>query len=62
MCLAKVYLPGAEQPVMENVTHITVENGKIVAANLFGEQQVFERKIQMISFTDSKVRLAETAG
>ena len=62
MCLAKVYLPGTEGPVMEDVTHITVEDGKITAANLFGEQRVFAAKIQVISFTDSKVQLAGAAG
>lgn len=61
MCLAKVYLPGAQQPVMENVTHIAIEDGKITASTLFGEQRVFEEKIQTISFTDSRVQLAETA-
>jgi len=62
MCLAKLYPPGAEQPVMENITQITVENGKIIVNTLFGEQKVFEDKIQTISFTDSRVQLAKTAG
>ena len=62
MCLAKLYPPGAEQPVMENITQITVENGKIIVNTLFGEQKVFEDKIQTISFTDSRVQLAETVG
>ncbi len=62
MCLAKLYPPGAQQPVMENITQITIENGKIIVNTLFGEQQVFEDRIQMISFTDSRVQLAEAAG
>jgi len=62
MCLAKLYPPGARQPVMENITQITIENGKIIVNTLFGEQRVFENKIQMISFTDSRVQLIETAG
>ena len=62
MCLAKLYPPGAQQPVMENITQITIENGKIIVNTLFGEQRVFENKIQMISFTDSRVQLIETAG
>lgn len=62
MCLAKLYPPGSQQPVMENITQITIENGKIIVNTLFGEQQVFEDKIQMISFTDSRIQLVKTAG
>jgi predicted RNA-binding protein len=62
MCLAKLYPPGAQQPVMENITQITIENGKIIVNTLFGEQRVFEDKIQMISFTDSRIQLVKTAG
>lgn len=62
MCLAKLYPPGAQQPVMENITQITIENGKIVVNTLFGEQRVFEDAIQTISFTDSRVQLVKTAG
>ncbi|MHB8773021.1 MAG: CooT family nickel-binding protein [Syntrophales bacterium] len=62
MCLAKVYLPGTEGPVLEDVTHIAVENGKITASTLFGEQRVFEATIKAISFSDSKVELAGAAG
>ena len=62
MCLAKLYPPGAQQPVMENITQITIENGKLIVNTLFGEQQVFEDKIQMISFTDSRIQLVKTAG
>jgi predicted RNA-binding protein len=62
MCLAKLYPPGAQQPVMENITQITIENGKIIVNTLFGEQQVFEDRIQTISFTDSRVQLVKAAG
>jgi predicted RNA-binding protein len=62
MCLAKLYPPGAQQPVMENITQITIENGKIIVESLFGEKQVFEDRIQMINFTESRVQLVRTAG
>lgn len=62
MCLAKVYPPGAQAPVMENVTQITFENGKIICESLFGEKQIFEDTIRMISFTESRVQLVKTAG
>jgi len=61
MCLAKLYPPGAERPVMENVTQITVENGKIIVETLFGETQIFEDRIQMINFTEARVQLVKTA-
>lgn len=60
MCLAKVYPPGAQKPVMENVTRITIENGKIIAETLFGEQQVFEGGLQMINFTEARVQLTDS--
>ena len=62
MCLAKLYPPDAQQPVMENITQITIENGKIIVNTLFGEQRVFEDKIQTINFTDSRVQLVKTVG
>ena len=62
MCLAKLYPSGAHQPVMENVAQITIEDGKIIVETLFGEKQVFEDKIQMISFTESRVQLVKSAG
>ncbi|MFH1084092.1 MAG: CooT family nickel-binding protein [Pseudomonadota bacterium] len=62
MCLAKLYPPGAQAPVMENITQITLENGKIIVESLFGEKQVFEDTIQMISFTESRVQLIKAAG
>ena len=57
MCLAKLYAPGAEAPVMENIARITLENGKVVVESLFGETKVLENKIHTISFTDSRVQL-----
>lgn len=57
MCLAKLYAPGAETPVMENIARITLENGKMVVESLFGETQVLETKIHTISFTESRVQL-----
>ncbi len=57
MCLAKLYPPGGKEPVMENVAHISIENGKVVAETLFGERKVFEGTIQTINFAESRVQL-----
>ncbi len=62
MCLAKLYPPGAQQPVMENIAQISIENGKVVAETLFGEKQIFEGGIKMINFAESRIHLAGTAG
>jgi len=59
MCLAKVYTPGTDKPVLENVTQITIENGKISVETLFGERQVFEERIQLINFAESRVQLVK---
>ncbi len=61
MCLAKLYPPGAQKPVLENVTQITIENGKISVETLFGEKQVFEDKIHLINFAESRVELVKAA-
>jgi predicted RNA-binding protein len=62
MCLAKLYLPGAQTPVMENISQITFKNGQWIVESLFGEKQVFEDTIQTISFTESRVQLIKGAG
>ena len=59
--MAKLYLPGAQKPVMENVTQITIENGKISVETLFGEKQIFEDKIHLINFMESRVQLVKNA-
>ncbi len=59
MCLAKLYLPGAQKPVMENVTQITIEDGQISVETLFGERQIFKDRIHLINFTESRVQLVK---
>jgi predicted RNA-binding protein len=60
MCLAKLYLHDDQKPMMENVTQITIEDGKISVETLFGDRQVFEQRIQRIDFTESRVQLAKS--
>ena len=61
MCLAKLYLPGAQKPVMENVTQITIEDGQLSVETLFGERQIFKDKIHLINFMESRVQLVKDA-
>lgn len=62
MCLAKLYQSGDERPVMEDVARVTFEEGKIIVETLFGDRQIFEDRIQTISFTESKVQLVKPTG
>jgi predicted RNA-binding protein len=58
MCLAKIYPPGDDKkPLMENVTQITIREGKIEVESLFGEKQIFKGKVRRINFADSRVQL-----
>ena len=59
--MAKLYLPGAQKPVMENVTQITIEDGQISVETLFGETQTFKDRIHLINFTESRVQLVKDA-
>ena len=59
--MAKLYLPGAQKPVMENVTQITIEDGQISVETLFGETQIFKDRIHLINFTESRVQLVKDA-
>ena len=61
MCLAKLYLPGAQKPVLENVTQITIEDGQLSVETLFGEKQIFKDKIHLINFMESRVQLVKDA-
>ena len=59
--MAKLYLPGAQKPVMENVTQITIEDGQISVETLFGETQTFKDRIHLINFMESRVQLVKDA-
>jgi predicted RNA-binding protein len=59
MCLARIYLTGADKPVMEQVTRITVEEGKISVETLFGEQRYFDEPLRRVDFAEAKVWLGQ---
>jgi predicted RNA-binding protein len=59
MCLAKVYVrsEAAEELVMENVTHVTVNDGHILLKSLLEESKEVEGKIASIDLMGGKVVL-----
>ena len=63
MCLAKVYLGNiaGSEPLMEEITSIKSEGGKLVVTTLFGERKEIEASIKEIDFRGSNVILENTA-
>ena len=64
MCLAKAYLGGESEtePLMEQVTSVRVENGKLLITTLFGEKKEFAASIREIDFRASRILLEKAAG
>jgi len=62
MCIAKAFITedGIEKPVMEEVTRLKVEDGKIIMSSLLGEQKQVEATIREIDFIHSKITLLKT--
>ena len=59
MCLAKAYFGNnnESEPVMEEITSIKSEGGKLLVTTLFGEQREIEANIKEIDFRGSNVIL-----
>lgn len=59
MCDTTAYVLAAdgEEMVMENVTLIRPEDGKVYLKNLFGESQLFEGRIKEVSLSTGRVIL-----
>jgi len=58
MCLAKIYMTGREkEPVLEDVSSIQVEDGKVRAFTLFGETREIDGYLRSIDFEKSTIVL-----
>ena len=59
MCLAKAYFSsgGEGKPLMEDITSIKSQGGKLLVTSLFGEQQEIEATIKEIDFKNSNIIL-----
>jgi len=64
MCLAKVYLGGngENELLMEDITSIKSEGGKLLVTTLFGDKQEIAADIKEIDFRGSRVFLARVNG
>ena len=59
MCLAKVYVrtDTAEELVMENVTHVVVNDGRVFLTSLFMETEELQGRITSVDLVKSKLVL-----
>ena len=62
MCLSKAYLTrdGENQLLIENVSSVRLEDGRILLNTLFGEQEEIKADIKEIDFMTHQILLEET--
>lgn len=59
MCLARVYVrTGAtEELVMENVTHVIVDDGRVLLKSIFMAAEELQGRIASVDFTEARLVL-----
>lgn len=58
MCLAKAYTNREmDEPILENITGIELDDQYVRMENMFGEEKVIKGKVLKIDFENSKVIL-----
>ena len=58
MCLAKAYIGNGEKELlMEEITSLKVQDGRLLVTSLFGEQRVIVAAIKEIDFKASTITL-----
>ena len=62
MCLAKAYLDEKEDSLLEDITSLWVEGGKLHLRNLFGEMKELGASIKEIDFQNSRILLERQSG
>jgi len=63
MCLANVYQDTeSDKPILENVTHIIIDDNQVEVETLFGERKVFLGKVRQLDFVKSRVLLEKQPG
>ena len=56
MCLATAYKgKESEQPILQEIAHVRLEDDRVEMENLFGEKKVVQGKLQEIDFMNSKL-------
>jgi len=59
MCLAKVYEEAKDdEPVLEEVAHLTIDGDTVEVETLFGERRAFQGRVRYIDFLKSRVQLS----
>jgi predicted RNA-binding protein len=63
MCLAKAFIrqDGEEKVVMDEIAHVTVNNGRLVFSTIFGQQEQIEALVQEIDFVHHVIILKRSA-
>lgn len=60
MCLAKVYENAKDdEPVLEDVAHLTVDGDLVEVETLFGERRAFQGRVRYIDFLKSRIQLSQ---
>ena len=60
MCLSKAYLAGnaGQEPLMEEITSVSIDGNRLLLKSLFGEQKEVQASIKEIDFTTHTIILA----
>jgi len=60
MCLAKAFIGDwSEQPILQDIAHIQVHEGRVELETLFGEGKIVPGRVIEIDFTTSKILLGQ---
>ena len=64
MCLAKAYIGtnGENELLMEEITSVKAEGGKLLVTSLFGEKKEIAASIKEIDFRASSIVLEKAGG
>lgn len=59
MCLSKAYLAGngEQEPLMEDITSVSIDGNRLLFKSLFGEQKEVQANIKEIDFTTHTIVL-----
>jgi len=58
MCMAKLYeAKESDQPILEDIAHMTIDDRQVEVETLFGERRVFQGKVRQIDFLKSQIQL-----
>ncbi len=60
MCLAAAYQgTQSDQPILQEIAHMTLDGNVIELETLFGEKKVLQGKLKEIDFMESRITIDE---